>query len=118
MIRKNLPPNGRMPNLRTFDTGRWGDSLDLEWLPPKLPEGRGEESETVPDTEPWEPLTDTRVDSVDRDTIYVNNNTTNNNIAACSNNSSFISRDNHSSSSRSSFNNLAEDDATKRRGVG
>ena len=120
MIRKNLPPNGRMPYLRTLETGRWGDSINMEWLPPKDTEGEltekseglKEESEGAMEPVPLEDRVDSRV----RDFIP-NNNLHTINIHACCANNNLISCDNHSSS-RSSANNLAEDDATKRRGVG
>ena len=111
MIRKNLPPNGRMPYLRALETGRWGDSINLEWLPPKEPEGElteeseglKEESEGAMETAPLEDRVDSRV----RDFMHNNSLHTINIHACCTN-----------SSSRSNANNLAEDDATKRRGVG
>jgi hypothetical protein len=120
MIKKNLRPDGRMPNLRTLETGRWDNSIDLDWLPPKSSEDAESEQE-LPERQLATIATDERVDRVDRDNIYLANYLNNTNIpnlaACCTINNTLISCDS-TGDSRSSFNNLAEDDATKRRGVG
>ena len=130
MIRKNLTPDGRMPNTRTLWSGRWDDSIDLEWLPPKTTEDgiSTEEDCTLDPLETVKLETENKETDVDRvaseqpnynpytDSNY-NNNT--NNILPHNNAcipDLFIC--NSSSSCRSSNNNLEADDATKRRGVG
>ena len=126
MIRKNLPPNGQMPNLRTLETGRWGNSIDLEWLPPKISEGTQELEESKMET--------VETDRVVREAYHnnTNNNNDNNNTNSnnnnhtnsffvcdfCTSSNCFNSLCGSDSRSRSNCNNKEVDDATKRRGVG
>ena len=58
---KNFPPNRRMLNLRTLESGRWGNNIDLEWLPPKIDEERTK-GEDGCSTEPMEIDVDSRLD--------------------------------------------------------
>ena len=71
MMPKNLPPNGRMPNLRTLESGRGDNSIDLGWLSPKIDEERAQD-EHGHVTKPMEIV----VDTVESEHVLTSNNHT------------------------------------------
>jgi hypothetical protein len=125
MLAKHPLPNGRTPTFRTVEFGTWYKNIDLRWLPPKVEERRAghEDAEErrlagVEDGRNTEAMEiDIDLETVDREQVHNNNllffNSKEPHISVDSN---IISCD--SVGSRSSSNNLAVDDATKKRGVG